>query len=178
MAHATLVDPLANDYSQIKGCSYFNNTYIVNGQVIPSTIFNQTVEYFGQNTLKSASFDTVIVMNVLVYAQDAFQFLETIYRALKPNGLLLFHDRWFENSVESSKCKTAGFYVNVLQISKTVLYHFLTFFTETPFFSTNQTSNQLMRSKHWCGGRDDERAFWVAGRKKVATIQKVTAMNV
>ncbi len=154
-----------NDYSKIRGCSYFNNVYSVNGRLIPSLILNQTVEYFGENTLVPGTFDTVIVMNVLVYAQDAFKFLDTIYRALKPNGLLLFHDRWFDNHAESSKCKTAGFYVNVLQISKPVLEHFLSHFTPSPFFSTNQTSNQLMRSKHWCGGKDDERSFWVVAHK-------------
>ena len=49
-------------------------------------------------------FDTVIVMNVLVYSRNAFEFLETLYRTLKPGGLLIFHDRYFDDPVKSSRC--------------------------------------------------------------------------
>ena len=65
------------------------------------------------------------MMNVLVYSLDAFEFLETIHHSLKVGGLLIFHDRWFSNIAVSSTCKTAGFFTNVLQVSKGLLDHFL-----------------------------------------------------
>lgn len=70
-----------------------------------------------QDMIHYQKYDTVIVMNVLVYALDAFEFLSTVHNALKPGGLLLFHDRYFDNWAKSSKCKTAGFTVNVLQVT-------------------------------------------------------------
>ena len=36
-----------------------------------------------------APFDTVIMMNILVYALDAFQFLETLHASLKVGGLIV-----------------------------------------------------------------------------------------
>ena len=38
--------------------------------------------------LEEDQLDTVIVINVMEYAQDAFQFLETVHRSLKRGGLL------------------------------------------------------------------------------------------
>jgi hypothetical protein len=110
-------------------------------------------------------YDTVICMNVLVYAQDAFKFLTTLFNAVKVGGMLIFHDRWFDNAVQSSKCKTAGFTINVVQITKPVLDHFLAKFDRAPYFTTNQTTDQAIRAAQWCHGRDTEPAYWAAIRK-------------
>lgn len=140
--------------------------FTVNGQTWDTTLSNLTVEAWGRNKPPGLAFDTVVVMNVLVYAKNAFTFLETVYDALKPGGLLLFHDRWFDDIVKSSGCKMAGFGKNVVQVPKGLLDHFLSFFTTEPFFSTNQTHGQIFRSREWCQWRDDEHGFFVAVRKK------------
>jgi hypothetical protein len=108
-------------------------------------------------------------MNVLVYCLDAFKFLEKVHAMIKPGGLLLFHDRWFDNWVVTSKCKTVDFYHLPTQVSKHVLDHFLSHFTvdSGPFFSYNRTQGQIQRSKDWCRGKDNEQGYWAAVRKKV-----------
>lgn len=165
--HVTLLDPQILEYKVIPGCTFGSGQFKVHNKEYPTVLINDTVEHFGTNNPSLyGSFDTIVVMNVLVYSQDAFLFLETIYKMLKPNGLLLFHDRWFENHAVSSKCKTAGFFVNVLQVSKTMLDHFLSFFDHKPFFSTERTPNQISRSSGWCRNTDKEQAFFVAVHKK------------
>lgn len=165
----TLVDPLIYHYKDIQGCSYFTGNLKVNDIEYKSTLSNSTVEMFGQHPdFANKQYDTVIVMNVLVYAQNAFNYLNSVYNAVKPGGILIFHDRYFSDLAASSLCKTAGFYVNVLQVSKVLLEHFLSAFPEKVFFSTNQTEGQKMRSRDWCGGRDDERGFFVVLKKPKA----------
>jgi hypothetical protein len=135
---ATLVDPQIKDYQKIARCSFGNGTLL---GIMNTTLIASTVEAYGARfgtTSSSASsassatavtgggvvrawpqYDTVIDMNVLVYAQDAFKFLETLHRSLKVGGLLVFHERWFENHVKSNKCKISGFEVNVIQVRAT-----------------------------------------------------------
>ena len=135
-------------YGKLEGCSYQGGTLKVNGTAYPTTLFN-TSETFGKRYLgegvlnktplnyvvpNASQFDTVIVMNVLVYSNNAFEFLETLHRVLTPGGLLLFHDRYFLNMVQSSKCKTAGFQSHMIQVVKPFLEHFFSFFETEPYF--------------------------------------------
>ena len=164
----TLVDPMIKDYQKIARCSFGNGTLlgIMNTTLVPSTVESYGARFAGgggssgRNSSGSGSgsgsgsvavggrvwpqYDTVIDMNVLVYAQDAFKFLETLHRSLKVGGLLVFHERWFENHVKSSKCKVSGFEVNVIQVGKTLLDHFLSHYSRAPFYSTNQTRDQVL----------------------------------
>ncbi len=158
---ATLVDPQINVYKNINGCSYKS------GQLLNlnTTLISRTTEEI-KDSLATHGYDTLIHMNVLVYVRDAFVYLETLYRVLKPGGLLLFHERWFENSVVSSTCKTAGFDINIVQVSRKVLDHFLSFFEREPFFSEEQTKYMISRSKEWCQWRDDELGYFAVVRKK------------
>jgi hypothetical protein len=168
MEEVTLIDPQVDDYITIRGCTYHSGVFQVNGQRYKTHLNNTTVEKFGAAQRAAGlthRYDTVIMLNVLVYSLDAFDFLTTLHESLKPGGLLIFHDRWFSDIVKSSRCKTAGFFTNVLQVSKLLLDHFLSFYDTQPFLSTEQTEGQKMRSGYWCQGLDDERGYWAAVRK-------------
>ena len=98
--HVTLVDPLIWPYGKLEGCSYQGGTLKVNGTAYPTTLFNTSTETFGKGHGKkeflirplnyvvpnASQFDTVIVMNVLVYSNNAFEFLETLHRVLAGEG--------------------------------------------------------------------------------------------
>eukprot|EP01031_Cornospumella_fuschlensis_P028119 gene28119-33953_t len=162
----TLVDPKVMNYKTITGCTYYGSNYVVNGRAVKSLLVNSTVEEFGKHFVEyGGPFDTVIIMNVLEYSLDAFLFLETIYNSLKSGGLLIFHERWFSDHVRSSKCNTAGFFTNVLQVSKPLLEHFLTFFPDVIYMNTNRTADAAYRSRYWCLNLDDELAFFTIARK-------------
>lgn len=167
--HATLVDPLIHEYLKISRCPYLGGVLKFNDTSVPVTLHDISIEEYGKTVmaprLLQNSFDTVILMNVLVYAQDALKILEIMYASLKMGGLLLFHDRYFEDIAKSSRCKTSGFTVNVIQVSKTLLDHFLDHFSTGPYFNANQTDEQLSRSVNWCLRLDNEMGYFVAVRK-------------
>jgi hypothetical protein len=162
-----LVDPRINDYKTIPACTYGSGQFMVNGISYHTELSTSPVEVFDTDKPARRQFDTVICMNVLVYAQNAYKFLETLYKSVKPGGLLIFHDRWFDNVPKSSTCKMAGFLVNILEVKKVVLDHFLSFFDDKPFLSTNQTHNQMRRSRDWCLNLDKEQGYWAALRKPI-----------
>ena len=165
ISSVTLIDPQVDDYIKIAGCTYKSGVFEVNHKKYTTYLNNTTVEKFGAAQRAQGLinlYDTVIMMNVLVYSLDAFQFLETLHYSLKIGGLLLFHDRYFKDIITSSKCTTAGFFTNVLQVHKAVLDHFLSFYSQEPYLSTDQTEGQRMRGKDWCHNLDDERGYWAA----------------
>jgi SAM-dependent methyltransferase len=51
----------------------------------------------GTTGTSGTAYDTVISINVLEHVQDVFQYLTGLYLALKPGGLLIFHDRYYED---------------------------------------------------------------------------------
>lgn len=167
MASVVLVDPLINSYKKMDGCSYASGQLMVNGTTYPTVLSNDTAEsYFDRDINKSVQYDTVVIMNVMVYSLNALKFLTNIHRAVKPGGLLIFHDRYFQNIERSSKCKTSGFLINTVQASKIVIDHFLAQFEVKPvFLNLNQTEGERSRSRDWCLNLDDERSYFGVWRK-------------
>ncbi len=165
MKSVTLVDPQIYDYKAIPASSFFSDKLEVpSRKPYDTTLSNLTVEEFGKQ-LNGRQYDTVIMMNVLVYARDALEFLTTLHSSLKVGGTLIFHDRWFQDSAASSHCRTAGFAMHIIQVRKAVLDHLLSHFTVTPFLSDKQTKGQIDRSKNWCKWKDDEMGYWAMVKK-------------
>ena len=93
----TLSDPNAKKYmTEVKQCSYKNGT-LIGFNHIPTTIIALKSEemYSYTNT-----FDTILMINVLEHAQNAYQILQNLYNALKMNGLLIFAERWWDHLYE------------------------------------------------------------------------------
>lgn len=173
LSSISLLDPQIHSYRKIQGCSYEAGNLTVRPQrkstvdretSWPTHLIESTVEDFGR-AARGQVFDTVISMNVLVYAQNATAFLQTLHDSLRQGGLLLFHDRWFDSPAVSSKCKMSGFLTNVLQVRRPLLDHFLSHY-RWKYYSTNQTAGQAYRSRDWCPRNDNERGYFVGGIKK------------
>jgi SAM-dependent methyltransferase len=184
-------------YAYTKGCSYFHSDpnhgrLRVNQTFYPTTLVNTSVEAFGHKLLGKGVlnikdlgyvpegvelYDTVIVMNVMVYSRNAFEFLETLYRTLKPGGLLFFHDRFFDNLESSSNCKMAGFLTHMIQVRGEFIEYFLSeeFFEHLPYYNTTQNEDQRRRGREWCPGNDLEMGVFAALRKKGGDAQKSAA---
>jgi hypothetical protein len=179
----TLVDPQIFDYRSIAASSFASGKLVVPARQAmatassassssslpppgyPTVLSNLTVEEFSRH-LGGKQYDTVVMMNVLVYARNALEFLSSLHASLKVGGTLIFHDRWFADSVTSSQCKTAGFSIHIIQVRKPLLDHFLSHYSAGPLLSSRQTAGQLDRSKNWCKWKDDEMGYWAIVRKE------------
>jgi len=85
----SLVEPNLFRYVNFQKCPYANGTL----KNIPTVLISAPVELIEFRDV----FDTLIHINVLEHVQDALLYLEKAYEMLKPGGLLIFHERWFED---------------------------------------------------------------------------------
>jgi SAM-dependent methyltransferase len=67
-------------------------------------------------------FDTVMMVNVLEHVQNGYAILENLYRMLKPGGLLIFNDRWWE---ELPNVHVDDNILHPVRIKRIVFEHFL-----------------------------------------------------
>ena len=96
----TLWDPNANDYiRRVKHCSYKNGS-LKGFSSISTTIVSAPSE--DMNIYLNA-FDTILMINVLEHVQNAFQILQNIYNSLRPNGILIFGERWWDYMFKTEK---------------------------------------------------------------------------
>lgn len=87
----TLMEPNALNYAKnVPHCSYRDGTFL--GTNIPLTV----VAAGGEVPLFVEQFDTVVLMNVIEHVQSAFEIMENMYRMLKPGGIMVFHERWWD----------------------------------------------------------------------------------
>ncbi|CAF2177129.1 unnamed protein product [Rotaria magnacalcarata] len=99
----TLWDPNAKHYmSQVKHCSYKNGT-LVGFDYIPTIIVSLPSEEMHSYINE---FDTILMINVLEHVQNAYQILQNIYNSLRPNGILIFGERWWDQLYTSENYKT------------------------------------------------------------------------
>ena len=81
-----------------KNCKYKNESFF--GRKV--RILNYGAEnmqndpYFGQ-------YDALMSINVIEHVSDAFYVLSNLYGALKKNGILIYHDRYFYLKMNSLK---------------------------------------------------------------------------
>lgn len=107
---------------------------------------------------KFGKFDTVLSINVIDHVWDAYQFLGNIYKALKPGGILIFHDRFSPNPNYLDKVLGPGNHLHPVRVSRGVFNHFFEQFEEIYMFE-GQTTEMIKRM----GG---EVGFYFIGRKK------------
>lgn len=82
--HVTLVDPLIMDYLEHPHCTYRGGH--VGG--VNVTAVQSMVEFWESGH----TYDALVMVNVLFHCFDADLVLDTIYRALKPGGWLVFRE--------------------------------------------------------------------------------------
>ena len=90
----TLVDPLMTHYlTHVDGCN-FKTGKLLNRH--PALI----VQAGGEDVDFHQSFDTVVMMNVLEHCVNAIHVLQNMHNAVKPGGLLIFSERWYDTKWE------------------------------------------------------------------------------
>ena len=58
---------------------------------------NETEKEGEKGSEKKELFDTLISINVIEHTQDAFKYLTGLYLSLRKGGLLIFHDRYYND---------------------------------------------------------------------------------
>ena len=85
----TLLEPLAMKYkSSVKGCSYKNDTMF--GNKVNYIVSSAEEAYFGE------TYDTAIMINTIEHAKDGLLVLKNLYHAIKPGGLLIIHEMFYD----------------------------------------------------------------------------------
>ena len=89
----TLWDPSAKQYiERVPHCTYKNGS-LINFSHIPTNIVSLPSE---EMRFHIYEFDTILIINVLEHVQNAYQILQNMYNSLKPNGVLIFGERWWD----------------------------------------------------------------------------------
>jgi SAM-dependent methyltransferase len=93
-------EPSADRYVQeVSNCAYKTSSKLIRWDGLTYHPFPVEVQSKGGEALLNLNqtFDTVITMNVLEHVQDAFEYLTGIYRVLRAGGLLIMHERYYDD---------------------------------------------------------------------------------
>lgn len=150
----TLAEPNIYRYVSLDNCPYKDGSLLG----YPTILVSARVE----DLAFVHTFDTVIHMNVLEHVNDAFEYLTKMYMALKPGGMLIFHERWHTNAEAGvlGDPQGSGFQLHPVRVRKPVLDHLLSLFD--PLYNTTEPTT-LMRQRSM-----GEEAYYFVGIKKTA----------
>lgn len=102
-------------------------------------------------------FDTILVVNVIEHVFDAFDYLTAVYRALKPGGVLIFGERYFDHPVLSTEVLAEPM-LHPIRIQRRLFLHFFRLFQ--PLYVRDHNSQ-------WASRRAlDERGYYVVLKKR------------
>lgn len=122
----TIWEPSAQRYiKEVPSCSYKNLKLAKYGAFKGFHDFEVIIKSEGGEYLdNNPVYDTLISVNVIEHVQDAFKYFSSLYHSLKPGGLLIFHDRYYDET-----SLVGGDHFHPIRIKRIVLDKFLSFFT-------------------------------------------------
>jgi len=86
----TLLEPNGENYKRsVATCAYKNGSMLG----LPVRLLS----IGGEELSIIEEMDTVISLNVLDHVQDALKVLQNMYNALKPGGVIIWNDRWYDS---------------------------------------------------------------------------------
>jgi SAM-dependent methyltransferase len=146
----TLLEPNINRYLELEGCTFSDGK--LNGQNV--TLINDVLENFK----RVDSFDTVLVVNVVEHVIDSSRFLSAVHRALRPGGLLIWGERYFEDPDEESARVLGSTILHPIRLTPEYIDHFLSHFD--PIYSASFDTPQS-RERNF-----GEQGYFYMGRKR------------
>lgn len=158
----TLVEPNIHRYTSMPQCLYQNGQ--LKGQHVK--LVDGTTETMNMPEY----FDTVLVMNVIEHVLDAFDFLESTYNSLKPGGLFIFGERYFDDPDEPSTKVLGSATLHPIRLNKKFVDFFLSKFDTIYKAQLGQTPQAKKRGF-------GEKGYFFIGRKK-DSVEKPNTENV
>ena len=110
------------------------------------------------NDINFGKFDSLLCINVIEHVWDAYEVLENIYNALKPGGILIYHDRFYPTPEYGDAVLGPGNFYHPIRLTRIVFEHFLKQF-DTIYMFEGQTKDQIKRQAGEVG-------FYFIGKKK------------
>ena len=151
-----ILEPNAINYAaMVKTCPYRHGVVegIDEGRVV---IINAGAEHLD---LMQHSFDTVMVINVLEHVQNAIKILRNVYNALKPGGLLIFSERWWNSYSPVARMDLDTLY-HPIRLKKVVITTFLSGFDAIYDIRDKESKSFNIDNRNYNG-------TYFVGRKKV-----------
>lgn len=149
VSSVTFLEPNIYRYVSNKFCRYKTGKFLNYSTVLISA---KTEDYHAV-----AMYDTVLVINVIEHVSDAIEFMTAIHKFLRPGGLLIWSERWFDDPVKAS-CVLGGFDLHPIRISKLISDIYLSAFSPI-FMNTKPTQEVIKRN---CG----EKFVYFIGNKR------------
>ncbi|CAF0964520.1 unnamed protein product [Didymodactylos carnosus] len=154
----TILEPNAISYMKLNNCKYKGGH--LKGHSIE--IISDSIESFMEKQRKLSTtnhklYSIVVAINVVEHVQDAIEYFHAIYNLIEINGLVIFHERWFDHPRDGDCVLEDAERLHPIRITKFVIDIFLNQF-ETLFINYNKT---LRQQKSVC----KEQGVYFIGRK-------------
>lgn len=144
-----LAEPNIFRYLSLRNCVYKDGT--IQGHQV--NLLSLPVEELPA----SQFFDTVVSINVLEHVYNAMDYITAMYKSLKPGGLLVFGDRYF-NDPDKDAAVLGSPSLHPIRLRREFLLHFLRLF-DVLYLADHNTS--------FARGRNlNETGYYFIGRKK------------
>jgi SAM-dependent methyltransferase len=144
-----LAEPNIFRYLSLGNCVYKNGT--IHGQRV--NLLSLPVEELPATEF----FDTVVAINVIEHVFSAIDFLTAMYSALKPGGVLVFGERYFEDP-DKDALVLGSAVLHPIRVKRIFLQHFLRLF-DVLYIGDHHTSFAKARGL-------GESGYYFIGRKK------------
>lgn len=151
-----MFDPAADFYmNHVPTCAYRGGKLRrLNGGVFPFPL--RVMAYQGEQ-LGGQQFDSVVSINVLEHVENAFELLNRLHAVLRPGGILVFHDRFFEHSFDAAHQLGYAFMLHPIRLRRAVL-DWLVADMDVLFNNCDADHD----------GRDGEQSYYIIARKRHA----------
>lgn len=158
-----IFEPSADWYeANVNTCSYktgklrtFNHTS--EGKYyhdFPMEIFGRSGESLLQH---EGRYDALVCTNVIEHVQNAFAFLQGLHRVLKPGGVLIFHERFYDSPPSADPLLGAGT-LHPIRLTKMVFDQFLQQFH--PLLKNDKPTTRMVQAAL------GEKGYYFIGTKK------------
>lgn len=148
---STGATPNIHRYTRMPGCLYKTGFL----RDVPVTLVDATA----QSLNTTNAYDTVLIVNVIEHVMDAFDFVTACYRSLRPGGLLIFAEQYFEDPDEASTQVLGSGMLHPIRLKRQFVEKFLAHFDkvyQAPFEETKRAEERGL----------GEVGFFFIGRKR------------
>ena len=157
----TVVEPGASYYmNTVPTCAYRTGELRKLGS---KEFFQFPIEVIstpGESRLHTGAYDTVISINVIEHVQNAIEYFHSLHAALRPGGILIFHERFYPNPPAGDAVLGENIY-HPIRLTQLM---FDVFLSDFDILFNNCDGHHLI--KGWLARDANERGYYVIAKKR------------